>query len=362
MASPHHRRARTALGWALLCFAAFQAATALALERLLPSVRDCEYGDKLTRLLALREQAPDRPLVLLLGSSRSLMCFQADRVQARWDGRDVQAFNFGLRGAGPMLQLVVLRRLLADGIQPDLLLLEVLPPLLNQPGDRPLEEEWLQGSRLRVSELQRVSRYHSHPPRLVRQWLKMRWAPCGFYGRELRGWLADGVPEPPPPPGELVVAGPLDAHGWQPYFPDGLTSEKRKRFWEVARAQYGPTFGEYCLASEPARALEDLLDLCDRRGVRVAFVLMPEGSEFRALYPEAMRAGLESYLGELSQRRRIPIVDGRQWVDDAGFWDAHHATPAGALAFTERFNHQGLPPLLATLAARPSKERLALVR
>ena len=41
-------------------------------------------------------------------------------------------FNFGMVGAGPLVELVVLRRLLAEGVRPDLLLVEVLPPLFNR--------------------------------------------------------------------------------------------------------------------------------------------------------------------------------------------------------------------------------------
>jgi Protein of unknown function (DUF1574) len=335
------RRARAALAWALAGFALLQLATAFALERLLPAVRDAEYADKLFRLRAALRAAPDRRLVLMLGSSRTLMSFQAGRV----DAPDAVAFNFGIRGAGPMLDLVLLRRLLAEGIHPHLLLLEVLPPFLNQPGDRPLEEEWLQGSRLRVSEMGRLRRYHSHPPRLARQWLKMRWAPWAFYGRELRDWLVRGLPEPPPPPGD-PEAGDLDAYGWQPYFENGVSPEQRERYWTIARNQYEPTFGPFRLAEKPARALEELLDLCERRGVPVALVLMPEGPAFRALYPPAMRRGLDDYLASVSRRRGLTVIDARAWLAEDDFWDGHHALPAGALTFTRRLEADGIRPLL----------------
>ena len=346
-------RARRALAWALLLFAGLQLVTALAMERLLPGLRDAEYADKLTRLRTLTSQFPDRPTVLLLGSSRTMMAFQAGRVHARWEGRDVLAFNFGVRGGGPLLQLVVLRRLLADGIHPDFLLLEVLPPLFNDQGSRPLEEEWLQGSRLRISEMLRLRRYHTDPGRLVRQWLRRRWAPWATYGPELRGWLADGVPEAPLPPGN-IECGPTDPHGYQPYFPDGIDAKRQAYYFDVARLQYGPAFGDFRLADRPALALKDLLDFCQQQRITVALVLMPEGSAFRALYPPAMRQGLEACLSKLSARRGIPVIDARAWVDEDGFWDTHHALPAGAAVFTERLVRQGLQPLLDRLV-RPNR-------
>jgi hypothetical protein len=354
-------RARGALLWGLLVFAAGQLATAVALEHALPGVRDAEYAAKTARLRTLLQQAPGRPLVLVLGSSRTMMNFDAGRAEAQLTARSAVVFNFGMRGAGPMLELVFLRRLLADGLRPDLILLEVLPPVFNGSAPHPLEQLWLNGGRLRLSELSRLRRYHTEPGRLVRHWLKNRWAPCSSYSRELRGALGTGLPEAPPAPDE-PCPGELDPHGWQPYFVDGVTAEQRRTFSEVARAQYSESLGPFQPGAQPLRALDDLVALCRREGIALAFVLMPESSTFRALYPEGMVAGLERHLKGCKDAEGMPLVDARAWVDDSGFWDGHHALPTGARAFTDRLSDEVLQPLLLTLVSGRQRHRVAAAR
>src|SRR5438132_46156 len=73
MSSARHafaRRSARALGCAVAAFLAGQLALGLAVERWLPAARDPEYAAKVERLRARRAEAPGRPLVLVLGSSR----------------------------------------------------------------------------------------------------------------------------------------------------------------------------------------------------------------------------------------------------------------------------------------------------
>ena len=71
------RKARGELVWWLLGFVVFQVGLAVALERRLPAVRDPEYALKRQRLQALQAASPGRPLVLMLGSSRTRLGLQA---------------------------------------------------------------------------------------------------------------------------------------------------------------------------------------------------------------------------------------------------------------------------------------------
>src|SRR5690242_12739591 len=94
------RRAARALGAAAACFLAGQLALGLAVERWLPGVRDPEYAAKVERLRARRAEAPGRPLVLVLGSSRVQMGLRAGTVAAEGGGRPALVFNFGTSGTG----------------------------------------------------------------------------------------------------------------------------------------------------------------------------------------------------------------------------------------------------------------------
>jgi hypothetical protein len=347
-------RSRRVLLWGLLAFAGLHLGTAVALERLLPAVRDPEYAAKADRLRALVRQAPDRPLVLVLGSSRVLMNFDAARAESQLPGRPTAVFNFGLSGAGPMLQQVCLRRLLAEGLRPDLVLVEVLPALFNQDLAQPLEQEWLPEARLRWSEACRLRRYHRDPRRLLRHWLRWRWTLWTSYGRDLRALVDAGLAAAPRRPEEPSPAD-MDERGWQPYFVQGVTDKQRRYFGAVARNQYQEALETFRLGERPARALADLVALCRREDIALAFVLTPESRDFRSLYPASVVPQLEDYLQHLGDSTPIPIVDARAWVDDAGFWDGHHALPSGARTFTDRLSGELL--LLLDLSRTPARAR-----
>ncbi len=304
------------------------------------SVRDPDYDGKRKRLAELQKSAPDQPLILVLGSSRAEMGFCAGRATANIHDRPALVFNFGMSGAGSLLQSVCLRRLLADGIRPDLLVLEVLPPTLNQPNTHPVEEDWLDGSRLRTSEITFLRRYHSNPDHLSRGWSKARGLPCVWQRHSLRTSLvddsADTIPEPE------RIRGTTDQFGWTPFCLSEVTAERHRTASGFAQRQYKDAFGDFRLAVGPSLALEEMLIRCRQEGIPVALLLMPEASDFRALYSPAMRKGIDEFLQELCVRWDLPLIDARNWLPDEVFWDSHHLLPRGAEAFTDRFQPRNL--------------------
>src|SRR5207237_388340 len=126
-------------------------------------VRDPGYSDKEIRLARQEALNPEGPRVVMLGTSRTAAAFHAGRVRDQL-GRGV-VFNFGIPASGPITHIIYLKRLLADGHRPDLLLLEVLPPTLaDTPGGLgipagPLEGRFFFGDRLLHHEIEDVIRY-----------------------------------------------------------------------------------------------------------------------------------------------------------------------------------------------------------
>jgi len=51
----------------------------------------------------------------------------------------------------------------------------------------------------------------------------------------------------------------------------------------------------------------------------------------------------------LAQELAVPLIDGRTWVDDDGFYDGHHVTQKGAEQYTRRFGRDALVPYLSRL-------------
>src|SRR5215207_1421098 len=69
---PFAPRARAALAWGLAAFACSQLVLLALVEHWAPGLRDFEYGIKWGRLRARTREAPGRPLVLFMGTSRTL--------------------------------------------------------------------------------------------------------------------------------------------------------------------------------------------------------------------------------------------------------------------------------------------------
>ena len=90
----------------------------------------------------------------------------------------------------------------------------------------------------------------------------------------------------------------------------------------------------HCARSRCVRAS---LERCRAEGIAAAVVLMPEPSEFRALYRAETEEQLQGFLAELSRDYGAAVFDGRRWSPDDGFRDPHHLNPTGAAAFTDRF-------------------------
>jgi hypothetical protein len=336
-------RGGAALAWGVLFFAGVQLGLGILMDRWQPELCDPEYGSKWARLRARRAEKPDRPLLVVLGSSRSNLGFRP-AVLSDYRPRTGPAplvFNFALNGAGPLLELLCLRRLLHDGVRPDWAVIEVHPALLNQ------ERGWSEAAALNVNRLRwvdmpAVARYADRPSLLVRRWCRSRLAPC--YTHRfciLTRYAPDLLPE-----SQADELRRLDGFGWNQYERDGVNAERYRRGVAYARREYAAALARFQVSPAPDRALRELLALCRDRGIVAFLLLMPEGSEFRGWYPPAARSRIDEYLDGVSRAYGAPLIDARCWLDDRCFFDSHHLLPGGSTAFTRRFGREVLRPLL----------------
>ncbi|HXT58105.1 MAG TPA: DUF1574 family protein, partial [Pirellulales bacterium] len=111
-----------------------QLALAVAIDQWAPELRDPEFGQKLARLRSLCAEFPDRPLVLVLGSSRSDYGVCPGAIERAWTSQreNIVVFNFAVMGGGPVTELVLFHELLAEGVRPSCVLIEVNPLFLHQ--------------------------------------------------------------------------------------------------------------------------------------------------------------------------------------------------------------------------------------
>ena len=137
------RKQRAAVLWAGAAFVALQLGFGAAVESGLIDVRDnTNYSYRAGHLRQqLAREPADALTVVMLGSSRAMNAWQAGSLEkplgAR-TGRPVVAYNFGMRGGGHIYSSLSLRKLVAEGTRPDLVLIELFPPFLGEQSDTEL--------------------------------------------------------------------------------------------------------------------------------------------------------------------------------------------------------------------------------
>ena len=317
-------------------------------------VADPVYGDKERRLRWLERAAPaGTPRVILLGSSRTGFAFDAGRTQraAADAGTPAVAFNFGITAAGPVTHRVVLRRLLAAGHRPDLLVLEVLPPLLADLPDGALEGRILKGDFLTRDEVEFLGRYGMPSDRLRREWAAAAAAPVYAHRFKLVGRV---FPSALPWPCRYDWGRTPDPNGWNASNVAAVTDEERARGVAQADREYRAVLRYDLPAGPAAAALRDTLAVCRAEGIPVALVLLPEATEFRAMYPPEAEAKLAAFLAGLTAEFGCPVTDARGWAADGEFLDSHHLLRGGAERFTDRLTAEMILPFLRARAARPA--------
>lgn len=326
--------ARTVLAWALGFYALAALALTLVMDRWCPNMVASLYRDKWTALNRLTTAAPERPLVVMLGSSRTDGNFQAGRLDGLPgpDGRPLAAYNFGIPKAGPIHEYLHLRELLDRGIRPRLLLVEFLPPLCNDSHTRTaFEENWTEPEWIAARQFVRMAPYFVHPIDKGGAWLASRLAPWYVFRpylplSPLAAWGMTGFSAPDPYPRDR----------WGCRAPEPLTPEERARRWQITR-QYIPSLKRFKLGSKPVRAMRDLLECCRREQIPVALVLAPESREFRSWYTPQGRAALNGFLAQARAEYGAAIIDASAWLDDDDdFMDGHHLNDRGATKFTTR--------------------------
>ena len=327
---------RSAVLWTAAAYLACQVALALYTEAQIPEIYDREYRDRLMLLRQRVKEDPVRPLLLVVGSSRITTDFRPETLPPLHTaaGEQPLPFNLSHSGSGPLLNLMLLRRVLREGFTPRWVVVEVVPSLLGtsgrssaaklaQAGDLPTLHRYVRPWKLYGHYLyERLGANLSHRDAYVRHWLP--------------GQLANDA---------TWDAMPLDAQGGSATN-DEPTSEEVRRRTAVVRSQYYAGLRQLRVEDMPDRAMRELLDLCRSRHIEVVLLLAPESSEFRGWYSAESKAAVEDYVARVHREYNVPVVDAREWLSDEAFLDGHHAGPAGAREFTRRLGRQVLQPLV----------------
>lgn len=343
--------------WTLAVFAAVQLSLALAIEFRWPELRDPIYGDKLHQLRAHMAAAPgDASLVLMLGSSRAVHGLDAAAVEQRLNEagqRPVTVYNFGIPGAGPLTELICLQRLLAEGIRPELALIEVLPPMLaGQTWS--FDQTQYPADRMWRREIPLIERYTQEV--FPEQNLRVDWW-CGWWTPALTHRIAilrKVCPSFVPPEGRGHLFAQFDEQGWNA-MPDATrTPERLQTGLQTAQSEYSGVLARFQIGGASCRALEEMLETCRKEQIAAALVVMPEGDTFRTWYPAPAWRQIEALLHDLSERFSVPLINGRAWIAEEHFIDSHHLLSSGARTFSQRLGQHAAPLLKRVQLARRS--------
>jgi hypothetical protein len=350
--------ARRELIWLIVSFVSLQAGLIAAIKYCLPALRDPVYAVRAGRLRERLVSASSSPFrIVMLGSSRTAFGFRGAMVEQQLQRvlhRPVVSCNLGCCGTAHLNELVILRRLLKDRLRPDLLLVEVVPPLLAGQPYAPREVDWLPPTRLDWNELADLEKYGPPLGNPRRDWLKAQPLPWYAHRFDILSWLS---PQWVPVKLRSDWGEPGDPSGWTPHIAPDRSPAAYARGVERARKEYESFLAWFQISPASAGPLLDLLQLCRAERIPTALVLMPEGLPFRNLYPPFAWPKIDEFLAIAMREFTVPVINAREWIGDHEFSDSHHLLPEGAAQFTERLCRDALVPLYSAssgLQARTS--------
>jgi hypothetical protein len=340
-------RGRAALMWTLGLFAAGQLALGAWLHRAHPEMGDPTWAFRLARLRDRLAEAPGRSLVVLLGSSRVANGISPADL-GDWDGPRPVVFNFATLGGGPIRELLTLRRLLAHGVRPDWLVVEVFPPFWM---DKGLYEEQnaIAASDAHLSDLPALQRLYGWGWVACTRVVEANLLPIVHCRTKVLFAYAPPL-VPRSTESELTWGrthwSSLDAWGWLPVAWQRVAPGQMPAHLAEARKLTQPILDKLEVTENSDWSIRELLRECREHGIRIALLYMPEHSALRSWYPPRTRALVHGYLSGLCREYGVQVIDARDWLDDDCFQDFSHLHIGGARTFSARLGKEALRPLL----------------
>jgi hypothetical protein len=342
-AAQRSRSSRSAVLWGIAAVVVANLGLAAAVETVLPQVRDPEYGYRLVRMREQRRLHPDRPLVLVMGTSRTANGIDPGAAGFPDEPGAPLLFNFGLSGASPIHMRTSLARLRRDGVKPDAVLVELLPVALivEMSADALCART---ASQLTAADLRQLEPQLADPAALGRAWWAARLDPWQAHRIVITSHLEPSLL----PWNERVdhYWRHTDRFGFDAY-PTNKTDEQRPRRLEHARKGYEKWARGTEISPTTDRAIRGLVADCRATGTPIAFFLTPESPTFRSWYTAESRAALATYLRALSAELDCPVFGAPEDYAEGDFADGHHMLPHAAARFTRQLAAAHLRPWFA---------------
>jgi hypothetical protein len=344
-APARRRTARTAVLLAGPAFALLTLALIVASETTKPEWRDPEYGHRLRRVRWWQHKQPDRPLVLVLGSSRVQMGVSPSVMNFPDEPGSPLVYNFGYRGGYPLVAWLQLMRLFDAGVKPRAVVffLASSEVMAYVPADYSLG---MWPTRFSSSDLRRLAPYTENPADSQRELSAARSDPWTVRREVI---VSDLLPQWQLYGTRLAHDGweRMDPRGFVPYPEERMTPEQGVAVWRETRATQSSLINDYPLGPMTDRVVRDMVNRCRAEGVEVALAWAPESPGYRALYTTAGRARQQSYTRVLRTEVGVRVFPPPEHLDEADFADGYHLLPGGAARYSRWLAEVHLKPWLA---------------
>jgi hypothetical protein len=346
-------KGRAAVFWMFGLLIATQVPLGLWVVHGHPEYCDPTFNYRLNRLEARLKEAPGRPLVLVIGSSRPANGFAPEALTdvMQQTERAPVVFNFATLGGGPVREVLTLRRLLARGIRPEWVLVEVWPMFWADRG-RYAEKDPVMQSDLQWTDVPVLGHvYHARwgpISKVCSETLSPAYHYRACVVREYFPFLAPRTAAANYENGKIHWAT-LDDWGWLPIPWPRPAPDQFAQNLKIAKKDVDPAFEDLQtrgLKPHVDWALRKLLRTCRHEGIKVAMFYMPEHPALRTWYPPETMVAYTRYLAGIGKEYGVPIVDTRDWVPETSFVDFCHLLPQGARDFTARFGREVIAPLV----------------
>jgi hypothetical protein len=319
---------------------------AVAVETVRPQWRDPEYGYRRAAVRGWVHARPDRPLVLVFGSSRVEEGVSPGAMGLPEEPGRPLVYNFGYRAAYPLGVWLHATRLLDDGVKPAAVVVVISAFELKRDGSTDEHLLGWGGARLSGADLRRLVPYTKDPAALRRTLVAARANPWVAHREPLISdlcprWWPDNLRGP-----HFAWLG-MDRYGFVPIEPEYVTDEVRSRAWDDVRAKHLPALNENPVGAVADRAVRDLVARCRAGGVAVALAWAPESPAYRALYTPAGRASADEYVRALTSELGLRVFPAPGHLDEEDFMDGIHLMRGGAEKYSRWLADNHLKPWLA---------------
>jgi hypothetical protein len=330
------RRGRIIFASWLMAFLGLQIGLSVALDGPLGTIRNAPHAHRLREFQLDQASRPEKPVLLILGSSRSLNGVRPDLLDDRFLN-----YNFAGPGQGLYWQNFTLQHLLRDGVRPAAVVVEVSPFILAA-APMPIPLNHL--STCTWADIRHLAR-HGDRLDLYGDWLSLRTAPWFSYRFQL---MSEFLPSLVPFERRSLTWYAAREHcGWY-----GIPMERHDpKALEHNRSTLAASVGQLHIHELNRLGLREILDTCRARDVDVVLLLPPESPAFRSWSTPASESVLREFLDEFRHDYGVSAIDARDWFpEESAFLDGHHPLVPTAEAFSRRLGGELM--LILDAAAR----------